>query len=148
MNIEQIVRAQLVEMGADGLFHPEGECTCELEDLMPCEGTANGGPCGECTAGKKGPVPEGYEGEGHEWWMYAMEEATLPPKNGEAAVLEEALEIAATAHLPYLNIIISTDSIGAQIEEWKDDALTVLTLKEKLSLLALELTPREAPDGE
>lgn len=36
MNVEQIVREYLVANGYDGLANDNGECGCDLEDLMPC----------------------------------------------------------------------------------------------------------------
>ena len=63
------------------------------------------------------------------------EEAPSP-----SAVLEEALEMAATDYLPFINVSISHDHIGAQVKAWKDNALIVLTLKSKLA--------SEAPDAD
>jgi hypothetical protein len=36
MNVEQIVREYLKKNGYDGLCNKNGECSCDLADLMPC----------------------------------------------------------------------------------------------------------------
>lgn len=36
ITVESIVRKALVEMGADGLCHPDSECGCDVNDLAPC----------------------------------------------------------------------------------------------------------------
>ena len=35
--VDDIIRTVLVEMGADGLCNPDGECGCGIEDLAPCD---------------------------------------------------------------------------------------------------------------
>lgn len=60
--IIQIVKDWLENNGYDGLCHPDYECGCQLNDLMPC-----GDPCSNCVAGRKRiprddePNPEGYD---------------------------------------------------------------------------------------
>ena len=56
--VKQMVMASLKCGGYDGLFHPDGECGCELSDLAPC------GEIGlDCTAGYKTTVcPPGLDG--------------------------------------------------------------------------------------
>ena len=36
INVVEMIRKELVEMGADGLVNEEYECGCSLNDLMPC----------------------------------------------------------------------------------------------------------------
>jgi len=36
MNVKQIVLQYLKDNGYDGLANDNGECGCDLEDLMPC----------------------------------------------------------------------------------------------------------------
>jgi len=38
MNVEEIVKKYLKENGYDGLWNENGECSCELDDLFPCNG--------------------------------------------------------------------------------------------------------------
>ena len=42
MNVEDIVRERLEQLGADGLCGPYDECGCALDDLMCC-GSCGGG---------------------------------------------------------------------------------------------------------
>jgi len=48
MNVHDMVRAKLTEIGADGLCYPEHECGCALDRLFPC-GHANE----DCVAARK-----------------------------------------------------------------------------------------------
>jgi len=45
-DIWNILQDWLFTHGYDGLFDNDGECACELDDLMPC-----GEPSPNCTAG-------------------------------------------------------------------------------------------------
>lgn len=44
----EMVEKYLRENGYDGLYHEDGECACEVDDLAPC-----GEPCMGCSAGHK-----------------------------------------------------------------------------------------------
>ena len=54
-NLKSIVTSWLNLHGYDGLYN-EGECACEISDLMPC-----GEPNSDCAAGYKAHCPEGHE---------------------------------------------------------------------------------------
>ena len=47
-NVNDLLRAALTEMGADGLCNPDHECGCGIEELSPC-GCVN---LSECVAAK------------------------------------------------------------------------------------------------
>jgi len=72
MNIEQIIKAHLKAIGADGLCNDE--CGCGLDDLAPCDGLV-----GECEPARKGKPPQwainGGEAEEGGVWYCPMEEA-------------------------------------------------------------------------
>jgi len=53
ISIKQIVSDYLKKTGYDGLRHPDFECACCLEDLMPCSGFVNGSLSDGCVAGYK-----------------------------------------------------------------------------------------------
>lgn len=58
MNCKQIVLQYLKDNNYDGLFNLDGECACDLNDLMPC------GDCSvDCMAGYKTPCECGD----HDW---------------------------------------------------------------------------------
>lgn len=46
MNVKEMVKVVLVVNGFNGLYDEDGECACQVEDLMPC-----GGEVGNCQAG-------------------------------------------------------------------------------------------------
>jgi len=86
MNIEQIVRAHLEAVGADGLCDVMGQnCIsgCSLNDFMPCDEPDFIG----CVAGEYNPCPTSPTG----FKMLPfkkrkpLKEAPLPPENGEEA---------------------------------------------------------------
>jgi hypothetical protein len=56
-SIKEIVKKYLEDNGFDGLFNP-GECSCENEDLTPCQSPNED----TCSAGYKVPCPS-YCGE-------------------------------------------------------------------------------------
>ena len=62
--VGNIVRCYLHAHGFAGLFHPDGDCACKLDDLWPC-----GYPNGDCRAGVFVECPgegcEGYRVDGH-----------------------------------------------------------------------------------
>ena len=37
MNVREMLEKSLRESGFDGLFHEDGECACQIGDLVPCE---------------------------------------------------------------------------------------------------------------
>ena len=51
MNIKEIIKVWLQENGYDGLVDQDGECGCEIADLMPCDE-----PSPYCMAGHKKEV--------------------------------------------------------------------------------------------
>lgn len=57
MNIKEIVLDYLKAHAFEGLCCEEGECGCDLEDLMECGGY-EGGPWPSCKPGYKFPCPE------------------------------------------------------------------------------------------
>lgn len=59
MTIKEIVTKYLKDNGFDGLFN-EGQCGCELSDLMPCDE-----PQPDCAPGFKLPCPE--DCGDHDW---------------------------------------------------------------------------------
>lgn len=57
IDMGELIRAQLRELGADGLVNPELECGCSINDLWPC-----GGPdVGVCQAGQRLSTPHAHE---------------------------------------------------------------------------------------
>ena len=48
MTIKQIVRDYLLGSEYDGLYDPNCECGCEINDLFPCDDV-----CPDCVAGYK-----------------------------------------------------------------------------------------------
>jgi hypothetical protein len=46
MTVREIIGKHLKDNGFDGLYSPDGECACEIADLMPCEGC-----CDRCEPG-------------------------------------------------------------------------------------------------
>ena len=50
--ISEIVKQYLIDNGYDGLFYPDGECACEISDLMPCGEWGS-----DCEPGYKIPCP-------------------------------------------------------------------------------------------
>ena len=75
MNIEEMVRKQLIEIGADGLVNPDEECSCGLEALMPCGGDFTRLDLVNCKAARRAPVPEEFRGECDTWFIPLGEEA-------------------------------------------------------------------------
>jgi hypothetical protein len=65
MTIKEIIEKHLRDNGFDGLFNADGECGCELDDLVPC-----GGECGllECEPGYK-RKPAGGEDPDREFFI-------------------------------------------------------------------------------
>ena len=59
INALEIVRQYLIANGYDGLVDKEAECSCMLDDLMPCFGDA----FTTCEAGHKLDCPEEYADE-------------------------------------------------------------------------------------
>lgn len=63
MNIHDIVKAKLLELGADGLID-EYECACGIEDLAPCGEFPTG-----CVPAKRerdpDKIPSGYD----DWYV-------------------------------------------------------------------------------
>jgi len=57
-----IVATDLMDRDYDGLYDADGDCACELADLMPCA-RSGGGPNPTCTAGYKAPCDCGE----HDW---------------------------------------------------------------------------------
>jgi len=57
MYLYEIVKAWLKDNGYDGLCHPDSECGCHIDDLMPCS------PGLFCEAGHqtKAPKMSGYD---------------------------------------------------------------------------------------
>lgn len=53
MTVKAIVRQYLSDHGFEGLVADMGECSCELDDLMPCECTG----VDRCEPGYKIPCP-------------------------------------------------------------------------------------------
>ena len=37
MNVREMLEKSLRESGFDGLLHEDGECACQIGDLVPCE---------------------------------------------------------------------------------------------------------------
>lgn len=56
MNLKGMVRAWLREYAFDGLVHPDGECGCDINNLMHCVEACD---CDRCLPGYKGPDPSG-----------------------------------------------------------------------------------------
>lgn len=54
MNIKEIVENWLKKHKYDGLYNPNIECGCFLDDLMPCNEV-----CSDCESGYKKPDPTG-----------------------------------------------------------------------------------------
>ena len=52
IELREIVRDWLKTHGCDGLYY-EGECSCDIDDLMPC-----GQPCLDCVAAKMDLTPK------------------------------------------------------------------------------------------
>ncbi len=50
MTIKEIVKDYLDENGYDGLYDQDAECSCEKDDLFPCDS-----PMPNCITGYKGP---------------------------------------------------------------------------------------------
>jgi hypothetical protein len=68
MTTIEMIREWLIMHGAHGLCHPDTECGCHLEDLMPCES-----PCSECEAARdEGPHDE------CERWMVPLDSPREP----------------------------------------------------------------------
>ncbi len=61
------IKTWLEDNGYDGLYNSEGECGCDLKDLMPC-----GGVCDDCEAGYKIAGNEECD-----WFMARNKEAKL-----------------------------------------------------------------------
>jgi hypothetical protein len=63
MNVLEMIKAQLKQMGCDGLWNENGPCGCAVE------GWEDGGPpCGsdfpiECVSARKGPPGEDADGQ-------------------------------------------------------------------------------------
>lgn len=57
MNVHDIIKAHLVEIGADGLANSDQECGCDKDDLAPC-----GEACMECVPAHKCKIPTGAGG--------------------------------------------------------------------------------------
>lgn len=68
MNGKEIIKEYLEKNGFDGLYSDDGDCGCEVSDLMPCESD----DCMSCNAGYKHPC---LCGEGHFFHIkgYAVE---------------------------------------------------------------------------
>jgi hypothetical protein len=45
-NVKEIINVYLRDFGFDGLWNPDGECACVINDLSPC-----GDMCEKCEAG-------------------------------------------------------------------------------------------------
>ncbi len=58
MNVKQMVVEHLEKNGYDGLYAPDGECGCLIDDLAPCEEFQPG-----CLAGYMVQAPPGDENE-------------------------------------------------------------------------------------
>lgn len=58
MNIKEIVAEYPKSKGFDGLWSPNAECGCKVDDLAPC-----GGPMEDCEAGYLMPCNCGE----HDW---------------------------------------------------------------------------------
>ena len=71
MNVIEIIRAHLEQIGADGLCG--GECGCEAEDMCPC-----GNDMTECVPAKNNR--EKARREASIFWMEPMPDQPQPPK--------------------------------------------------------------------
>ncbi len=60
MNIQEIVSKYLTDNGYDGLYENDYECSCEKDELFPCDS-----PMPNCSAGYKGPCDCEEEHEFH-----------------------------------------------------------------------------------
>lgn len=58
LNVVDIVKKYLIDNGYDGLWNPEYECGCELNELMPCD--INMTECGPGYLHKADPMT-GYD---------------------------------------------------------------------------------------
>lgn len=67
INVIQMIRKELVDMGADGLVNDVYECGCRLNDLVPC-GDVNET---ECFAAKNNKRKA--EKESLDFWMERIE---------------------------------------------------------------------------
>lgn len=56
MDVKDIIIKFLEENGYDGLFNSDGECACEISDLIPCCEA-----CDQCEPGYKWPSNEEYD---------------------------------------------------------------------------------------
>jgi len=54
MTVSEIIEKYLKENGYDGLYNLNGECACEIGDLIPCVDY-----CGDCKPGYKKSDPSG-----------------------------------------------------------------------------------------
>jgi len=54
MTVSEIIEKYLKENGYDGLYNLNGECGCEIDDLIPCMDY-----CGDCKPGYKISDPSG-----------------------------------------------------------------------------------------
>lgn len=61
MTVKEMVQAYLLANNFDGLWSPNGECACQCDDLMPCDGES----IDECTPGYFAPCPK--DCGGHDW---------------------------------------------------------------------------------
>ena len=66
MNILDMVRRQLVALGADGLANPGQDCGCGLDDLAPC-GNPHETECVSARKVERGG--DGCTGEDCDWWV-------------------------------------------------------------------------------
>ena len=68
MTIRDIVKDWLVTHKCDGLCNNDVECSCILDDLMPC-----GAPGMDCVAAREGEAPENADPD-IDIWMYPIAE--------------------------------------------------------------------------
>jgi hypothetical protein len=54
MNVKAIIIEYLKAHGYDGLYSPDMECACHMENLCPCEDSID-----QCEPGYSGPDPSG-----------------------------------------------------------------------------------------
>lgn len=59
ITVDEIVKAYLKAHGYDGLYHPDWECGCWVDDLLLC-----GSHCGDCKPGVEQTNDDGDKGIG------------------------------------------------------------------------------------
>jgi len=62
--VYDMVMKYLKDIGADGLYNSDLECSCGLDNLMPSGGCL----VHDCSAARKAPVPDNYKQDYHEWY--------------------------------------------------------------------------------